>query len=37
LIQHKISKVVAVMAERQAPLFVVHLRYIRLGRARCQE
>ena len=27
LIQDKISKVAAVMAERQAPLFVVHLRY----------
>jgi len=27
LIQAKISKVAAVMAERQAPLFVVHLRY----------
>ncbi len=35
LIQDKISKVAAVMAERQAPLFVVHLRYRsdRLGEA----
>jgi len=35
LIQDKISKVAAVMAQRQAPLFVVHLRYRsdRLGEA----
>ena len=35
LIQDKISKVAAVLAERQAPLFVVHLRYRgdRLGEA----
>ncbi|MGD0365424.1 MAG: hypothetical protein ABSC93_31460 [Bryobacteraceae bacterium] len=35
LVQDKISKVAAVLAERQAPLFVVHLRYRsdRLGEA----
>ncbi len=35
LIQEKVSKVAAVMAQRQAPLFVVHLRYRgdRLGEA----
>ena len=35
LIQDKISKVAAVMSERQAPLFIVHLRYRsdRLGEA----
>lgn len=35
LIQEKISKVAAVLAQRQAPLFVVHLRYRsdRLGEA----
>lgn len=35
LIQDKISKVAAVLAERQAPLFIVHLRYRsdRLGEA----